>query len=124
MKKIKYISDEEFENLTKKEKLNIEPVHLFKEEEINQLLLIPTNRKMGGWHLGHFFAHTEGKGWWKPTVYDCWSITTDITDPAILKYTILRGDFENGGVQIFSFLDEFHKACISYGGNIIIRKKK
>lgn len=121
---IKYISDEEFSKLTKKEKLDIKPVYSHKEEEINQLVLIPTNRKMDGWCLGHFFAYTEGKGWWKPTVYDCWSITTDIDEPAVLKYKILKGDFENGGVNIFSFLDQFHKAYISYGGEIIIRKNK
>jgi hypothetical protein len=123
-REITYITDEDFEKLTKKQKLQLESNWNFTEEEISKLVLIPTNEKNDGYCLGHFFAYTKNKGWWKPTVYDCWQIVTDIENPATLRYQILKGDFENGGVQIFGFLDEFHQAYISYGGQIIIKKKK
>lgn len=121
---IEYIKDDVFIKLTRKQKLQLNPVCDFGEVEINRLVVIPTSEKLGGdYKLGHFFAYTNGKGWWKPTVYDCWRVVTDIENPARLRYSILQGDFENGGLQIFKFVDEFHKAFISYGGEIIIRRK-
>jgi hypothetical protein len=123
MKEITYIPDEEFTKLTKKQKLEIPQAYSFEESEIHKLVISPSNRKNDGYFLGDFFAFTEGKGWWRPTTYDCWSIVTDLENPANLRYTLLKGDFENGGVQIFYFLDEHHKAYISYGGQITIRRK-
>lgn len=120
---IKYIKDEVFKTLTRKQRLQLATDDIFGEVEINRLVIIPTSEKLGGsYKIGHFFAYTNGKGWWKPTVYDCFRVVTDIKNPAQLRYTILQGDFENGGVQIFKFVDEFHKAYISYGGEITIRK--
>jgi hypothetical protein len=124
MDTIKYISDLDFKKLTKKQKLSLESTHWFDEIEIQRLVLIPTNKKSDGWCLGHFFAYTEDKGWWKPTVYDCWSIRTEYENPATPKYMILKGDFQNGGVNIFTFVDEHHTAYISYGGEITIKKKQ
>ncbi len=124
MENIKFIDEKEFKKLTKKEKLLLPVENWFSEIEINRLVLIPTNQKSSGWHLGHFFAYTENKGWWKPTVYDCWQIRVDFDNPATPKFMVLKGDFENGGVNIFSFFDEYHKAYITYGGEIIIKKIK
>lgn len=120
---INYIKDEDFKKLTKKQKLDLPDVLGFEEVEISRLVLIPTNKKSDGYKLGHFFAYTDNKGWWKPDIYDCWQITTEIRNPASLRYMILKGDFENDGVNIFTFIDEHHRAFISYGGNIIIRKR-
>jgi flavodoxin len=119
---IKYIKDEDFKNLTKKQKIELPEERDIVETEINKLVIIPTNKKNDGYKIGHFFAYTEGNGWWKPSIYDCWEIITDIKNPAKLRYTILRGDFENDGINIFEFIDEYHKAFISYGGKLIIRK--
>lgn len=122
--KTTYISDDNFRKLTKKQKLEIPMSHDFGEVEISTLVMIPSNRKSGGYYLGDFFAYTENKGWWRPSTYDCWQIVTEIDSPftATPRFQILKGDFENGGVQIFGFVDEYHKAYISYGGRITIRK--
>lgn len=121
--KIKYISDEVFEKMTKKQKAEIPSASMFDEIEIDRLVIVPTNRKMSGYFVGDFFAHTPEKGWWRPMTYDCWRVTTDIENPITPKYTLLKGDFENGGVQIFGFVDEFCKAFMSYGGEIKIKKR-
>lgn len=121
-KGIKYIKDEDFRKMTKKERLAIQESFFTGEEEIKRLILIPSNKKMNGYNTGVFLAYSEGKGWWRPMTYDCWGIVTDIESPAKPRYKILRGDFEYGGVNIFSFMDEYHKAFISYGGQVIIRK--
>ena len=118
---IEYIKNEDFIKLTKKQKLDIKECYTFEEVEISRLVLIPTNKKSDGYKLGHFFALTKN-GWFKPAIYDCWQITTEIDNPAQVRYMILKGDFENDGINIFSFIDEFHTAFISYGGNIIIKK--
>lgn len=124
MIEIKYIKDEVFRKMSKKEKLALEPEHsFFNEVEISRLVIIPTNKKSSGYCMGDFFAYTEDKGWWKPQSYDCWQINTDIEIPARPRYMILKGDFENGGFNIFSFMDEYHKAYISYGGQITIKRK-
>ena len=123
MKEINYIKDEDFIKLTKKQKLEISEYSNYDEVEISKLVIIPTNNKSGGYCLGQFFAYTENKGWWKPMSYDCWQINTEIDNPAVIRYNILKGDFENGGLNIFSFIDEHHKAYISYGGQITIKKK-
>ena|SRR3990167_96466 len=122
MKEIKYISDKDFHELTKKQKLEMTEYSNYNEIEIDRLVLIPLNKKMDGYNLGSFFAHTPSKGWWRPMTYDCWRITTDIGNPITPRYSILKGDFENGGVQIFGFADEYSKAYMSYGGEIIIKK--
>lgn len=123
-KEITYVADNIFTKLTKKQKLEIPQVSHFGEVEINRLVIVPSNKKSDDYFLGDFFAYTEGKGWWRPMTYDCWQIVTDIDSPttATPRFTILKGDFENGGVQIFGFVDEHHKAYISYGGQITIRK--
>ena len=110
--------------MSKKEKLALETFDsFFNEVEISKLLIIPTNKKSSGYNTGDFFAYTKDKGWWTPQSYDCWQINTDINTPATPKYMILKGDFENGGFNIFSFMDEHHKAFISYGGQITIKPK-
>lgn len=118
-----YVKDEEFVKLTKKQKLEIPEQWSFEETEISRLVLIPTNQKNDSYCLGHFFAYTEGKGWWRPMTYDCWQINTEFDNPATPRFMILKGDFENGGVNIFALMDEHHTACISYGGRITIRPK-
>lgn len=121
---ITYIEDSIFTKMSKKEKLGIPSAHNYDEIEITQLVLSPSNKKSNGYFVGDFFAYTPDKGWWRPMSYDCWQIVTDIDSPVTAKprFTILKGDFENGGVQIFGFVDEHHKAYISYGGQITIRK--
>mgnify|MGYP006921424929 CR=1 FL=1 len=123
MREIKYIKDEVFQKLSKKEKKALPESSHFDEVKISKLVIIPTNNKNDGYCIGQFFAYTEKKGWWKPMSYDCWQINTDIENPATIRYGILKGDFENGGFNIFSFIDEHHNAYISYGGQITIRKK-
>ena len=119
---ITYIPDTDFQKLSKKQKLQMPEFALFDEIEITRLVLIRTNRKFNGYSAGSFFAYTENKGWWRPMTYDCWSIVTEIDNPAKIRYTILRGDFENDGINIFTFVDEFHKAYISDGGTITIKR--
>jgi len=123
MNEIKYIPELEFKKLTKKEKGKLPLNNNYDEVEISKLVIVPTNKKNSGYFLGDFFAFTPNKGWWRRMTYDCWSIVTDIQNPVTPRYTILKGDFENGGVQIFGFVDEHCKAYISYGGQITIRKK-
>lgn len=120
-KEITYIENEIFVKMTKKQKSEIPSVSFYNNHEINRLVIVPTNRKSSGYFLGDFFVYTEGKGWWRPMTYDCWKIVTDIENPASFRFQILQGDFENGGVQIFGFGSEHHKAYISYGGEIIIK---
>lgn len=110
--------------MTKKQKLEMPQAAFFQDIEINRLVLIPSNRKSDGYFLGDFFAFSPEKGWFRPMTYDCWRITSDIDSPAIPRYMLLKGDFENGGVQIFGFLDERHKAYMNYGGEITIKKIK
>lgn len=123
-REIKYIDDVDFRKLTKKQKLELPEYSNYDDEKISKLVLVPRNQKNGGYFIGSFFAYTSGKGWWRPTNYDCWQIVTDIENPANIRYQILKGDFENGGVQIFGFADEHHEAFISYGGQITIKKIK
>ena len=123
MKEIEYIKDSDFKKLTKKQKLALPEYSNYEEMEIDGLVIIPTNTKSDGYYLGQFFAHSKEKGWWKPMTYDCWKINTEIDNPATIRYNIMRGDFENGGFNIFTFVDEFHRAYISYGGQITIKKK-
>jgi len=118
---IKYIEHKDFEKLTKKQKLEIEQQYISEEIEISKLVIIPTSKKYDGYKTGHFFALTE-KGWFKPYIYDCWQIITEIDNPAQIRYIILKGDFENDGINIFTFIDEHHKAYLSSNGEIKIKK--
>ena len=123
MKEIKYIPDKEFENMTKKQKLEIPEFCEYDEVKIDRLVISPANSKSDGYFTGNFFAHTPNKGWWRPMRYDCWKIVTDMENPITPRYQILRGDFENGGVHIFGFVDECCEAFIGYGGQITIKNK-
>lgn len=116
---IEYIKNEDFIKLTKKQKLDLKEDNSFEDVEITKLLLIPTSKKWDGYKTGHFFALTKD-GWFKPCIYDCWEIIMD--SPAQIRYMILKGDFENDGLNIFTFIDEYHKAYLSYGGRITIKK--
>jgi len=122
-REIKYIADEVFTRMTKKQKFEIEQIGCFEEIEIDRLVITPMNSKSSGYFIGSFFAHTPNKGWWRSNNYDCWEIVTETHNPITPKFRILKGDFENGGFQIFGFGDEFCKAFISYGGRIIIKRK-
>lgn len=122
--KITYIANDKFTKMTKRQKLEMPMFSPSMEGiEISKLVISPTSRKTGGYFIGDFFAFTPEKGWWRPMGYYCWQIVTDVYNPANLKYQILKGDFENGGVQIFGFADEYHQAFISYGGQITIKKR-
>ena len=121
-KEITYISDSDFKKLSKKQKLQLPEFEILDEIEITNLVLIRMNKKLNGYSTGSFFAYTEYKGWWRPMTHDCWSIVSEIDNPAKIRCTILRGDFENDGINIFTFVDEFHKAYISYGGTITIKR--
>lgn len=123
MKEIKYIAYEDFAKLTKKQKLEFPEEFYFEDVEIINLLMIPTHKKLGEYKAGHFFALTN-KGWFKPYIYDCWQIVSEIDNPAQIRYMILKGDFENDGINIFRFVDEHHKAYLSFRGEIIIKKIK
>ena len=121
--KEKYITDEKFTKMSKRQKMEM-PMFFpstSKEIEISKLVIVPTNSKSSGYRVGSFFAYTPTKGWWRPMNYDCWQVVTDFESPAKPRHQILKGDFENGGVQIFSFMDEHHKAYMTSGGQIIIK---
>ena len=118
---IEYIKNEDFIKLTKKQKLDLKENYDFEDVEITKLLIIPTNKKWDGYKTGHFFALTKD-GWFKPCIYDCWQIVTEIDNPAQVRYMILKGDFENDGINIFTFIDEHHKAYLSFRGQITIKK--
>ena len=119
---MKYITDEIFSKMTKKEKQALPAVCGFGEIEIDKVVFIPTIKKMDGYALTDIFAHNK-EGWFKATTYDCFRIVVDMKNPSKFNYNLLQGDFENGGVQVFGFGGETHKAFISYGGNITIRNK-
>lgn len=121
---IEYVLDDVFKKMTKKQRLGIPQASFYDEIEIDRLVIVPSNRKSDGYFTGDFFAHSPVKGWWRPMGYDCWRITTEIDNPASLRYMVLKGDFENGGVQIFGFLDEYHKAYMNYGGEVVVKKIK
>lgn len=123
IKESDYVQHEHFRKMNKTERLNMKAVDSFYGVEIKQLLLIPTRKKMSGYGVGAFFGLTK-KGWLRFHMYDCWSITTDINDPIDIKYTLLRGDFEYGGINIFSFVDNEKKAVFGYGGELKITKQK
>lgn len=123
MKKIEYVEDSVFVKMTKKQKLEMPEAWDYNDIEISKLVIVPSKRKSSGYFIGDFFAFSPEKGWWRPMTYDCWQINTDFEAPATPRFQILKGDFENGGVQIFGFMDEYHKAYMSYGGQIIIKKK-
>jgi len=120
---IQYTPDEVFTKMTKKQKLQLPEYSGFSEEEIDKIVIVPISRKMSGYCMGSFFAHTPKKGWWRPHSYDCWRITTEIENPVTPRYTLLQGDFENGGVQIFTLVDEHCTAYMRYGGEVIIKRK-
>ena len=121
-KEIQYVEDSVFAKMTKKQKFEMPEVWVSGEVEITRLVIIPSNRKSDGYLTGDFFALSPEEGWWRPTRYDCWRITSDLDSPATPRDSLLKGDFENGGVQIFGFVDEHHKAYMSYGGEIVIKK--
>ena len=97
---------------------------LGRDVEITKLVLVPTREKSSGYGVGAFFAFTPNKGWWRPMNYDCWRVVPDLHTPARVRYSILKGDFEYGGVNIFGFLDEHHKAYMGYGGEVTIVPSK
>jgi len=117
-----YITDEIFSKMTKKEKQDLPVDWNFGEIEIDRVVFMPIRKKMDGYAQADIFAQNK-YGWFKETTYDCWKIVVDMENPTKFRYNLLQGDFENGGVQIFGFGGEEHKAFISYGGNIIIRDK-
>ena len=123
MKETNYVKDEDFVKLTKKQELELPQHSAYEEVEVSKLVLMPLQEKNGDYFLGAFFAYTPNKGWWRPMKYDCWQIDTDIDNPITPRFQILKGDFENGGVQIFGFADEHCRAFISYGGRITLKKK-
>ena len=119
---MKYITNEIFSKMTKKEKQALPVDCNFDEIEIDRVVFMPTRKKMDGYVQADIFAQNK-EGWFKATTYDCWSIVVDIKNPLQFKYQLLKGDFENGGVQIFGFGGEKHTAFISYGGRITIKNK-
>lgn len=117
-----YTKNEDFVKYTKKQRLEMPQYDVFDRVEITRLLLIPLNKKYNGYGTGAFFVMNDN-GWFRAMDYDCFSIQTDIENPSKLKYTILRGDFEYNGINIFTLIDEHNKAYISYGGTITIIPK-
>ena len=122
---MKYITDEIFSKMTKKEKQAV-PVdwNYYNEDEIEicKVVFMPTREKMSEYVQADIFAQNKD-GWFKATTYDCWRIVVDMKNPSKFNYNLLQGDFENGGVQIFGFGGTEHTAFIGYGGNITIRNK-
>jgi len=59
MKEIKYISDKDFHELTKKQKLEMTEYSNYNEIEIDRLVLIPLNKKMkvDKGFLNHYILH-------------------------------------------------------------------
>lgn len=123
-KKYKYVAGQKFAKMKRSERMAMEQLYPKDDIEISRLVLIPTARKSGGFRIGAFFAETS-EGWCRLGDYDCWRIVTDITDPVDIRYTLVRGDFEYGGVCIFGFADEKEgrKIVAKYGGEIAITKR-
>lgn len=119
-----YISDEIFRKMTKNDrmKMGMFVPSMSNDTEVEQLILIPTNKKNSGYHVGEFFARNK-YGWFRLMTYDCWRIFMSFEKQPNFKYQVLQGDFEYGGVNIFSIGDEHMRAFIRYGGEILIEKK-
>lgn len=118
---ITFIEDIIFSKMTKKEKSNIPQALNYTEIEISKLVIVPTNKKFEGYRVADFFAYTPKKGWWRPMSYDCFRIVGDYGNIDV-RHNIIKGDFENGGVQVFGIVDEHHKAYMKYGGEVLVRR--
>ena len=123
---MKYVTDEQFKKMTKKEKLEMETTYDY-DIEIQEAVYIPTAKKDDGWAVGAIFVYAENH-WSKNQEYDCWKINNDMYNPIDLyKGTqIIGGDFEYGGIQIFNFplqLKSSVKAVIGVCGAITLNKK-
>lgn len=120
----KYIIDAEFSKMKRSERMAMKQLYPKDDIEITRLVLVPTTRKSSGYCVGAFFAKTKS-GWCRLGDYDCWRIITDINNPVAIRYSLLRGDFENGGVCFFGFADENRdvKIVARCGGEIVVTKK-
>ncbi len=118
--KYSFVEDKDFRKMKKSEKLKM-PVFEGKDIEIEKLLLIPIRRKMDGYGMGAFFIKTK-IGWARLHDYDCWDVKTDISDQSILRYNLVRGDFEYGGVVLFEFGDGRNVIATAggYGGSVVL----
>lgn len=96
-------------------------VHDSSEIEITKLLLLPIRSKMDGYGMSAFFVLTKN-GWARWHDYDCWDIRVEAGSPTEIKYNLVRGDFEYGGVVFFEFGNEDSKRpYISYGGIVTLK---
>lgn len=101
------MENEQFIKLTKKEKLLLP----YSEKEIiynvQKVLFLPLKSKNDGYTMCAFFVESTGK-WFRLADYDCFRF--------MYSGYMLKGDFENGGVQFFleggwrtDYGGEFHR---------------
>jgi hypothetical protein len=93
MKKLKYISNEEFKKMSLSKKLKM-PVANFVASDLLSIVLIPTqNKNEDNYTLGAFFGKTEN-GWLKIDEYE--NCLINVNGPLLR----MNMDFEYGGVRI------------------------
>ena len=91
MKPIKFIPDDEFKKMTKKQKLALPSAYQAFENPI-KLLFIPVTYKMDWWGVGAKFVQMAE--WWvRIDDYDCFTFYN--------VWSIFKWDFEYGGVCFF-----------------------
>lgn len=107
-----------FENLTKKEKLEMKPV-CDDINDVKRAVFIPLREKNSGWSLCAFFVQDKQGKWFRKENYDCFRFMSD----NLQTMPIVRGDFENHGVQFF--LEECNGGtwCSRYGGELYFKQK-
>jgi len=88
---------EEFIKLNKKQKLNLPYFEEYAIKSPSMALFIPLTRKNDGYTMCAFFVQKDGN-WYRMMDYDCFRFV-NYSDGK--HQTILKGDFENGGVQFF-----------------------
>lgn len=121
--KYSFVEEKDFKKMKKSEKLKI-PVFDGNDIEIEKLLLLPISRKNDGYGMGAFFVETR-RGWARLHDYNCWCVLTDISSPIPLRYNLVRGDFEYGGVVFFEFGDGRNVLAKAegYGGSVVLHRR-
>lgn len=86
------MNHKEFIKLTKKQKLALPTVDKFTIENVNTALFIPVRRKYDSYRMSACFLKVADS-WVRVPDYDCFRF--------INCNRVIKGDFENGGVQFF-----------------------
>lgn len=98
----------DFTALTKKQKLQLEPIDAWTTiTGITKALFIPIPRKNDGYGMSAMFIETNDGEWNRVMDYDCFRFI----NPGPYR---LRGDFEHNGVVFF--LGDGEEWSLEYGG--------